>query len=270
MKNLKLPNRDLLRNTDGLFLYDYDIKELFNPNPRDVSRFNYESRFLLMMNNITKTLSSGKILDVGCAQANYTIVLAAMGYHMVGLDLRRSFIKYAKMKVEEEENGNLSFMVGNAEYLPIKSESFDGVILGELLEHTSKPEKMIGEAKRVLKRRGYLFISTPNGERLSLSKRRTYRDLKDPGRSWSGAEFAANTHVFEFLKEELVHLVSIANLELIYSNYMNLTKIFTSILCRVPIPIRFLRKIDDIFVSIPIIRRKIAVGITCTCRKRET
>jgi 2-polyprenyl-3-methyl-5-hydroxy-6-metoxy-1,4-benzoquinol methylase len=267
---LKLPNRDLLKNADQLFLYEYDAKELFNTNCKHVDRFYYESRFLRILNSITRTLSSGQILDLGCAQGNYTITLAGKGYQMVGLDLRRFFIQYAKLRVEEEENKNLTFVVGSAENLPIDSESFDGIFLGELLEHTSKPERMICEAKRVLKPGGYLFISTPNGERLTPNKKRTYRELKSIQRNWRTIEFEADTHVFEFSKDELEHLISVSNLELIFSRYMSLAYIAASVLCRAPIPIRFLRKIEDWLVGIPVIRRKIAGVIVCTCRKQET
>jgi 2-polyprenyl-3-methyl-5-hydroxy-6-metoxy-1,4-benzoquinol methylase len=268
--NLKLPDRDLLKNADQLLLYRYDIKQLFNTNYRHVDRFYYESRFLRMLNNITRTLSSGQILDLGCAQGNFSVSLAGKGYQMVGLDLRRFFIQYAKLRVEEEESENLTFVVSSAEYLPIDSESFDGVILGELLEHTSKPKRMICEAKRVLKPGGYLFISTPNGERLTPNKRRTYRDLKRIKRNWKNIEFEPDTHVFEFLKDELEHLILVSNLELLSSSYMSLAKIAASILCPVPISIRFLRKIEDWLVGIPVIRRKIAGVIVCTCRKLET
>jgi 2-polyprenyl-3-methyl-5-hydroxy-6-metoxy-1,4-benzoquinol methylase len=267
---VKLPSYDLLRNGDQLSLYKYDIQQLFNKNPRNSERFYYESRFLQLLNSITKTLSSGKIIDLGCAQANFAISLAGKNYEMVGLDLRRTFIQYAKLKVEEEEKKNLNFIVGNIECLPINSESFDGIILGELLEHTSKPEMIIDEAKRILKPGGYLFITTPNGERLTLNRIRTYNDMKSLQRSWKRIEFAPDTHVFEFLKDELYQLILASNLELISLKHNCLARSLIPIFRNIPLPISFLRKIEKIFVGIPLIQRKIAGGFICVCRKRKT
>ena len=63
--------------------------------------------------------------------------------------------------------------------LPIKSESYDGVILGELLEHVSMPEKIIKEVYRILKPNRYLFITTPNVDRLTPNRQKTYNQMKN-------------------------------------------------------------------------------------------
>ena len=212
-------------------------------------------------------MSKGRIIDLGCAQANFTITLAGKDYQMIGLDLRKSFLQYAKLKAEKKEAENLTFVVGNVESIPVYSESFDGVILGELLEHTSRPEKMINEAKRVLKPGGYLFITTPNGQRVTPKKRMTYSKLKSIERDWKGIEFSPDQHVFEFVKEELGELVLTLKLELVSLRYMGLVRSFAPILCKTPLPISLLRKIDDVLVQIPFIQRKIGGVLVCVCRK---
>ena len=267
MTFLKLPSRNRLKNSDHYFLYNYDTLQLFNPNLRHYERFYYESRFLHLLTGIIKTLSKGKIIDLGCAQANFTISLAKKNYDMLGLDLRRFFIQYAKLKVEEGEEKNLDFVVGNVEKLPIKSESYDGVILGELLEHVSMPETIISEVHRILKPGRYLFISTPNGERLTPKRRRSYIHLKNIKRNWKGIEFAPVDHVFEFQKEELKNLILDSNFELISIKLIGLARILIPILCSFPLPITFIRRIERALVRIPLIQRKIAGTLMCICRK---
>jgi 2-polyprenyl-3-methyl-5-hydroxy-6-metoxy-1,4-benzoquinol methylase len=269
VRTLKLPSRALLKNGDQLFLYQYDQLQFFNKNPRHPDRFYYESRFLHLLNKIAQILPGGSIIDLACAQANFTISLAGKDYELVGLDLRRSFLQYAKLKVEKTENENLNFIVGNVECLPVNSESFDGIILGELLEHTSRPESVVIEAKRILKPGGYLFITTPNGERLTPDRRRTYSDLKNLNRNWKGIEFAPDTHVFEFLKIELGQLILGSNLELISLRYFGLARSLAPVLCSIPFPTSFLRKIEEILVRIPLIKRKIAGTLVCICRKKQ-
>jgi len=51
---------------------------------------------------------------------------------------------------------------GNAEDMPFSNEYFDTIILGEVLEHTWTPKRMIDECFRVLKPTGVFLLSTPN------------------------------------------------------------------------------------------------------------
>lgn len=49
----------------------------------------------------------------------------------------------------------------DAARLPLRADSFDGVICAELLEHVPDPLPVLSEARRVLKRGGHLFVSAP-------------------------------------------------------------------------------------------------------------
>ncbi len=46
--------------------------------------------------------------------------------------------------------------------LPFESNSFDLVLMAEVLEHVVKPDRALDEVRRVLRPRGYLVLSTPN------------------------------------------------------------------------------------------------------------
>lgn len=50
----------------------------------------------------------------------------------------------------------------NAERLPFKKKSFDVVICREVIEHVDSAHKVFVEIRRVLKDKGYLYITTPN------------------------------------------------------------------------------------------------------------
>ena len=46
--------------------------------------------------------------------------------------------------------------------LPFKSDTFDTVVAGEIIEHVGRPQDLVSEAGRVLARGGTLVITTPN------------------------------------------------------------------------------------------------------------
>src|SRR6185295_1906588 len=50
---------------------------------------------------------------------------------------------------------------GDLMHLPFEDESFDGVLLTEVLEHCVDPKWACGEACRVLKRGGLLLVTSP-------------------------------------------------------------------------------------------------------------
>lgn len=49
----------------------------------------------------------------------------------------------------------------NAENIPVESETFDWVLLCEVLEHIAEPEKVLDECLRILKPGGKLLITMP-------------------------------------------------------------------------------------------------------------
>lgn len=50
---------------------------------------------------------------------------------------------------------------GDAQYLPFKSESIDGIICKDVIEHIQHPEKVVNEVYRCLKQKGKAFFTLP-------------------------------------------------------------------------------------------------------------
>lgn len=55
-------------------------------------------------------------------------------------------------------------------HLPYQDNSVDYVVAGELIEHLEEPQKFIDECNRVLRKGGWLAISTPHEEAEKTSK----------------------------------------------------------------------------------------------------
>jgi SAM-dependent methyltransferase len=99
--------------------------------------------------NIIRNKLIDKTLDVGCD--SHFLHDEIKNNDTIGLDI---IIKYVRGKV----------IKGDAQYMPIKSESFDNIVAGEIIEHLEKPEIFLKECYRVLRKNGRLIITTPNRE----------------------------------------------------------------------------------------------------------
>ncbi len=105
--------------------------------------FLHARRLEILRQLVPRRLSSG--LDVGCAAG----ILKIMGFSdVIGIDI-----------VE----GSSVTVLASAEYLPFRSESFQLVFAGEVIEHLREPMQALREWVRVLRGGGRMIISTPNG-----------------------------------------------------------------------------------------------------------
>ncbi len=94
-----------------------------------------------------------QILDIGCGDG-VLLSLISNG-SLYGVDLDQTSLDFAATKVKAK------LIQAPATTLPFKDNFFDIVLATEIIEHVTRPEKLIQEAKRILKPDGYLILSTP-------------------------------------------------------------------------------------------------------------
>jgi len=100
-----------------------------------------------------------RVLDLGCRYGALTRAYVA-GNNVIGVDVdRNALTEAAKLGIETR------WADADAP-LPFHDESFDVVVAGELLEHIRDPQRLVAEAKRVLRGRGTFVGSVPNAFRL--------------------------------------------------------------------------------------------------------
>ncbi|MFC1544759.1 class I SAM-dependent methyltransferase [Gemmatimonadota bacterium] len=99
------------------------------------------------------------VLDVGCEVGICSYYLARNGKKVVGIDVEKARLEIAERKFSHP---NLKFLPADGVDLNFPDESFDCVLLLEVLEHTFHPRGLIREIHRVLKPGGHLIISVPN------------------------------------------------------------------------------------------------------------
>ena len=100
-----------------------------------------------------------RVLDLGCRTGALTRAYLA-GNEVVGVDVDRQALEQAARLGIETTWADLD------EPLPFENGSFDVVVAGELLEHVRFPDRLVGEARRVLRRGGAFVGSVPNSYRL--------------------------------------------------------------------------------------------------------
>ncbi|MDI6902785.1 MAG: class I SAM-dependent methyltransferase [Methanocellales archaeon] len=97
---------------------------------------------------------SGRVLDVGCGEG---IILQHFS-DAVGMDISVKALLLAKKNVDKE------LVHSSATHLPFKEHSFDLLVLSEVIQYLndSDVDKMLKDAKRVLKPSGRAIIAAPN------------------------------------------------------------------------------------------------------------
>jgi len=138
--------------------------------------------------NLCQQHGGKRILDFGCATGGYCLELKRLGFECVGVDISEEYIKIAR------NNGVDAYLIKDR--LPFNDKSFDMVIMFELLEHVSKPDEVLREAKRVAKKN--ILITVPNCG--------GFETLRNYGLTYE--HFLELDHINFFTKKELKSLLS--------------------------------------------------------------
>ena len=110
-----------------------------------------------------------KILDVGCGPGFFSVILAALGHTVVGIDLTKSMIDRAN-QIAEGLDYDIDFRVMNAQELDFDDEEFDVVISRNLTWTLPDIEKAYKEWYRVLKKDGVLLNFDADYGKVSFSE----------------------------------------------------------------------------------------------------
>lgn len=95
----------------------------------------------------------GRALDLGCGLGGYTLALREAGFAVVSLDLDTVAL--------DGLSGQVRPVRADATALPFRGTSFHLVFCASLIEHVAAPERLLAEVARVLRPRGYCYLSFP-------------------------------------------------------------------------------------------------------------
>jgi len=196
----------------------YDNQEIYGNIKNLGYCYGYWNRQKYILDAAQSVLEKNdKILDIGAAQGNFSLLLAEKGYNVTWNDYREDLIDYVKMK---HEKGKINYIPGNI--FEVKNNTkFDAILLTEVLEHVAHPDQLLMKISELLKDDGCLILTTPNGEFYS-NKLPKFSDCSDPS-IFENEQFKPNSdgHIFLLHFDEIQDLAKKAGFEVMKYKYFN-------------------------------------------------
>jgi len=115
----------------------------------------YNKKFIKIIDKLARLKSQGSLLDVGCSNGEFMFLAERAGFKTIGVEVNKDTANIAK-------NNGLRVFNGTLEEAGFKDDYFSVIYLGDVIEHVPNPNAIIKECKRILKKGGIIFISTPN------------------------------------------------------------------------------------------------------------
>ncbi|HVW66382.1 MAG TPA: class I SAM-dependent methyltransferase [Candidatus Peribacteraceae bacterium] len=101
------------------------------------------------------------VVDAGCGEGVLSVLLAKHGCIVTGIDLSEPNVAAAKKYAEEQGVADrTTFLVGDAENLPVADKSFDYAVSSHVLEHLPDFQKGAAELSRIAAKRVIVAIPT--------------------------------------------------------------------------------------------------------------
>lgn len=140
-------------------------------------------RLLSFIGNLA---SDARILDAGCGAGPALRLLKTLGFIPFGSDL----VEYPLLQARHLIPDARLVRCNSDQPLPYRAESFDAILMSEVIEHVTSPDFTLRECWRVLRRNGAVALTTPN----LWDVRRFYFPVL--GKVWSGDADATHQTLF--------------------------------------------------------------------------
>jgi len=103
-----------------------------------------------------------RVLDIGCGDGTLTFQLAQRSAHVCGVDDSLLPLRLAREEFGRRQMSREPLLSrADARRLPFPDDSFDCVVLADVIEHIDTPEVVVREAHRVLRHGGQILVTTP-------------------------------------------------------------------------------------------------------------
>jgi ubiquinone/menaquinone biosynthesis C-methylase UbiE len=99
------------------------------------------------------------VIDVGCGTGYGTAHLAEVAKSIIGIDLSKSAINWAKRRYP-----GVHYVQMDAQKLEFPDRTFDLIFSSENFEHLADQKSHVKELARILRADGLCFVATPNPE----------------------------------------------------------------------------------------------------------
>lgn len=105
----------------------------------------------------------GRALDLGCGAGDMSLLLAGRCRTVVAADVADVNVELTRRNLHESGVEGTHVLQSDAERLPFADQSFDLVVLADVIEHIPDAGRALSEVRRVLRDGGRLVCVTPLG-----------------------------------------------------------------------------------------------------------
>ena len=148
------------RNADEFRMWDLDEKSHLA---------SYKTRGKRHLHMLAETLKRsgqaehvGRLVDVGCGWGRDLLHLSTLADEVIGVDVSTFSLLLARKLLEEHSVSNVTLVLADGQFLPLPSESIDGINSSATIEHFPAPGDFLCECSRCLRKPGWIFLYYPN------------------------------------------------------------------------------------------------------------
>ena len=167
-------------------------------NPLPVPSNNNFNKSKGMLQTVEEKIQKGRLLDVGCSYGFFLNTARNNGWEVKGVEIAKGPAQYAmnlNIAIVEKELIDADFSEGE----------FDVITMWHVLEHFRDPFTNLLVANNILKKKGFLFLTTPNINSLVA---------KLCGKYWSWLD--PPTHLYYYSSKTIVKLLEKAGFNCLY------------------------------------------------------
>ena len=196
--------------TDAPYIVKDDSADVKYIGYEDIGEY-YSGKSLYEKINIDEThkkvaeiIGDGILLDLACGDGGFTIPLVSQNISVISMDISDKMLNllYKRAEIAEIEPSRFTVCRANALDIPLADNSVDAVIANSMLHLISKPEIVVKEIHRVLKKGGKFitFEDKPHGNNTDVSD--FTEEEKAENNKISGFIGFIHGRYFEILKNE--------------------------------------------------------------------
>lgn len=170
----------------------------FRYNPTPDFKYNGMKKSDKMLHVVEQKIKKGKLLEVGCSYGFFLNTAKNSGWDVKGIEIAKGPAEYAR---------NLNIEIIQKELMDAKfsEDEFDVIAMWHVLEHVRDPFLNLLEINRILKKKGFLFLTIPNINSVVA---------KVCGKHWSWLD--PPTHLYYFSPETIIKLLGKAGFKCLY------------------------------------------------------
>lgn len=149
-----------MKQVNNINKADYNYEEHTWGHKIDVNGLDFPRLKFDYLFDVLYSQKPEKVLEVGCGAGKFIFALADRfpETHFTGIDISTQAISKAKAFNQSDK---IEFLIADAGEMNLMPDSFDAIIMLDVLEHVPNPQKVIQDCSSFLKRGGLLHTFIP-------------------------------------------------------------------------------------------------------------